>query len=136
CARPYMAEVGFVGIKPETYQLWLGGCPHQTRLARVYQELMPIQELEATLEPLLVYFKQSRSGKSESFGDFCDRISFESLRQFAQSYDPSAVSKARVRHRVNLRPEVYSRLKDKAQAEGQTLTELASNALEAYLQSQ
>ncbi|MGB7413619.1 MAG: sulfite reductase, ferredoxin dependent [Thermosynechococcaceae cyanobacterium] len=137
CARPYMAEVGFVGIKPETYQLWLGGSPNQTRLARVYQELMPIQNLEATLEPLLMYFKQSRlkDGEPESFGDFCDRITFESLRQFAQTYEPSKSAKTRLRHRVNLREDVYSRLKDKAQAEGKTLTELASDVLESYLQS-
>jgi sulfite reductase (ferredoxin) len=137
CARPYMAEVGFVGIKPETYQLWLGGSPNQTRLARTYQELMPIQALEATLEPLLVYFKQSRlkAGQPESFGDFCDRVGFESLRQFAQTYAPDKASKTRLRHRVNLRQDVYSRLKDKAQAEGKTLTELASDVLESYLQS-
>lgn len=141
CARPYMAEVGFVGIKPETYQLWLGGSPNQTRLARVYQEMLPIQELEATLEPLLVYFKQSRrqGSKPESFGDFCDRIGFESLRQFAETYDPSqqpAPKKSRVRHRVNLRQDVYTRLKEKAQAEGKTLTEMASDVLETYLNAQ
>ncbi len=135
CARPYMAEVGFVGIRPETYQLWLGGSPNQTRLAHVYQELLPIQELEATLEPLLMYFKQSRSSQSESFGDFCDRITFESLRQFAQTYDPKKVTKTRARHRVNLRQDVYARLKAKAQAEGRTLTELASEVLDSYLQS-
>jgi sulfite reductase (ferredoxin) len=136
CARPYMAEMGFVGIKPETYQLWLGGSPNQTRLARVYQELMPVAELEAVLEPLFMYFKQSRSNKSESFGDFCDRITFESLREFAQAYSHQPAEKTRVRHRVNLRQEVYSRLKDQAQAEGKTLTELASDVLESYLQSQ
>ncbi|MCX7596274.1 MAG: sulfite reductase, ferredoxin dependent, partial [Fischerella sp.] len=27
CARPYMAELGFVGSAPETYQVWLGGSP-------------------------------------------------------------------------------------------------------------
>ena len=25
CARPYMAEIAFVGSGPGTYQLWLGG---------------------------------------------------------------------------------------------------------------
>ncbi|MEO1070398.1 MAG: sulfite reductase, ferredoxin dependent, partial [Cyanobacteria bacterium J06638_6] len=34
CARPYMAELGFVGSAPESYQVWLGGSPNQTRLAR------------------------------------------------------------------------------------------------------
>lgn len=141
CARPYMAELGFVGIKPDAYQLWLGGSPHQTRLARTFIEVMPIQELESTLEPLLVFFKQ-KGKSSESFGDFCDRIGFDALRQFSDTYDPAtqtgktSSSKARVRHRVNLREDVYSRLKETASAQGKTLTEVASDAIDAYLQNQ
>ena len=29
CARPYMAEIAFVGSGPNAYQLWLGGSPDQ-----------------------------------------------------------------------------------------------------------
>jgi len=32
CARPYMAEIAFVGTGPNTYQLWLGGSPNQVRI--------------------------------------------------------------------------------------------------------
>jgi len=140
CARPYMAELGFVGIRPDCYQLWLGGSPDQTRLARTFLEMMPIQELESTLEPLLVLFKQQRR-PDESFGDFCDRIGFEALRQFSHTYDPTtqtgqASAGTRVRHRVNLRPDVYGRLKQTASTQGKTLTELASDAIDLYLQNQ
>ncbi len=79
CARPYMAELGFVGNGPETYQLWLGGAANQTRLAQVYIEKMPLQNLEAELEPVLVNFKKSRQ-PGESFGDFCDRVGFDAIR--------------------------------------------------------
>ena len=34
CARPYLAELAFVGSFPESYQVWLGGAPNQTRLAQ------------------------------------------------------------------------------------------------------
>lgn len=141
CARPYMAELGFVGIKPTSYQLWLGGSPNQTRLARTFLEVMPIDELEATLEPLLVFFKQ-KGKTAESFGDFCDRIGFDALRQYSDTYDPAtqtgkiASGKARVRHRVNLREDVYSRLKETASAQGKTLTEVASDAIDTYLKNQ
>lgn len=140
CARPYMAELGFVGIRPDCYQLWLGGSPDQTRLARTFLEMMPIQELESTLEPLLVLFKQQRR-QAENFGDFCDRIGFEALRQFSNTYDPTtqtgqASVGTRVRHRVNLRPDVYGRLKQTASTQGKTLTELASDAIDLYLQHQ
>jgi sulfite reductase (ferredoxin) (EC 1.8.7.1) len=81
CARPYMAELGFVGSSPESYQIWLGGSPAQTRLAKPIEEKLDVNDFEAFLEPIFVYFKQKRQ-LSESFGDFCDRVGLESIRQF------------------------------------------------------
>ena len=43
CTRPYMAELGFVGDGPNSYQLWLGGTAAQTRLAEPYMERMKVQ---------------------------------------------------------------------------------------------
>jgi sulfite reductase (ferredoxin) len=80
CARPYLAEVGFVGIVPETYQVWLAGCPAQTRLAQVYTDKMHIEDLETFFTPILTYFKQDRK-PGEGFGDFCDRVGLESIRE-------------------------------------------------------
>jgi sulfite reductase (ferredoxin) len=80
CARPYMAEVGFVGIVPETYQVWLAGCPAQTRLAQVYTDKMHIDDLETFFTPMLTYFKQDRK-PDEGFGDFCDRVGLASIRE-------------------------------------------------------
>ena len=37
CARPYMAEIGFVGKAPGRYQIWLGGNEAGTRLNRLYR---------------------------------------------------------------------------------------------------
>merc|ERR1712070_618612 len=33
CARPYMAELGFVGDGPNSYQIWLGGTRNLTGIA-------------------------------------------------------------------------------------------------------
>jgi sulfite reductase (ferredoxin) len=85
CARPYMAELGFVGSAPESYQVWLGGSPHQTRLAQPYVERLHHNDLESFLEPIFVYFKTSRQS-GESFGDFCDRVGFDAIREFAAKY--------------------------------------------------
>jgi len=85
CSRPYMAELGFVGDGPNSYQLWLGGTPTQTRLAEPFQERMKVQDLEKTLEPIFYYYKQRRRA-GESLGDFTARIGFEDLRSYAQSY--------------------------------------------------
>ena len=79
CARPYMAELGLVGSAPGTYQVWLGGTPNQTKLARPYVQKLPIEDLEAFLEPLFLFFKRDRLPQ-ESFGEFCDRVGFEALR--------------------------------------------------------
>jgi sulfite reductase (ferredoxin) len=142
CARPYMAELGFVGMTPESYQLWLGGSPSQTRLAVAYMDKMPIAELEHYLEPLFAYFKEARlpspNGATESFGDFCHRVGFDALRNYSATYvapvSQKGMNKQRIRHRVNLRPDVFARLKQAGETEGRTLADIASDAIEAYLQ--
>jgi sulfite reductase (ferredoxin) len=83
CARPYMAEVGFVGSFPESYQVWLGGCPAQTRLAQVYTDRMHIDDLETFFTPMFIYFKKDRK-IGEGFGDFCDRVGLESIREYCK----------------------------------------------------
>jgi sulfite reductase (ferredoxin) len=135
CARPYLAELGFVGQSPDTYQLWLGADPNQTRLAELYLDKLDIQNLEAALEPLLVYFKQEQQHRvePESFGDFCHRVGFDALRQFATSYQPVTSSKAR--YRIGIRNDVYTKLKAIATEQGKPMTELANAAIEAYLQT-
>jgi len=144
CARPYIAELGFVGQGPESYQVWLGADPNQNRLAQAYLEKMHVNALEETLEPLFVYFKQERkSGQvAESFGDFCHRVGLEALRSFAASYQPGETSAngktaaaSKARYRVGVRDETYKRLKDIATQQGKSMTQLATEAIEAYLQS-
>ncbi len=83
CARPYMAEVGFVGSFPESYQVWLAGCPAQTRLAQVYTDRMHIDDLETFFTPMFIYFKKDRQ-TGEGFGDFCDRVGLESIREYCK----------------------------------------------------
>jgi sulfite reductase (ferredoxin) len=135
CARPYLAELGFVGSAPESYQLWLGGSPNQTRLAQPYTEKLHHNDLESFLEPIFVYFKKSRKSK-ESFGDFCDRIGFDAIREFTATYEPQTANSAnKSRHRVNLKEEVYSKLKEVAESQGKPMTQLVTEALEAYFQN-
>ena len=38
CARPYMAELGFVGDGPSSYQIWLGGTANLLTLARPFAD--------------------------------------------------------------------------------------------------
>ncbi len=153
CARPYMAELGLVGSASESYQVWLGGSPNQTRLAQPYTDRMPIHELESFLEPMFVYFKEERKPE-ESFGDFCDRIGFDAIREFTVGYEspkldeqsdtglvnevvipePSAAAiNSKVRYRIGVRDELYNQVKEAAKKQGKSMTQLAAEALEAYL---
>lgn len=90
CARPYMAELGFVGSGPKTYQLWLGGSPNQTRLAWTFMDKVKEQDLEKTLTPLLVMYTQ-RAFSGEAFGDFCSRMGKRELTTFTEKFTVAPV---------------------------------------------
>ena len=87
CARPYISDIGFVGRSPDRYAIFLGGRMDGTRLNQPFKDLVSLDELVDTVEPLLVFFKQERQAE-ESFGDFCHRLGIETLQQFAESYQP------------------------------------------------
>ena len=72
CARPYMAEIGFVGKGPGRYQLWLGGNATSTRLARVHKEMVKEAEILPELRGLFVRFAAERT-PGERFGDWAAR---------------------------------------------------------------
>ncbi|MGK7943190.1 MAG: sulfite reductase, ferredoxin dependent [Microcystaceae cyanobacterium] len=132
CARPYMAELGFVGLLPDTYQVWLGGSPDQTRLAETYVQKLPIKELESFFEPIFVNFRDNKQ-KEESFGDFCHRVGFDNLRKFSETYVPG--KKRRVRKnqkRVSVMDGMFDRLKAASEAEGRPMNHIINDALEAY----
>ncbi|WP_396232062.1 sulfite reductase, ferredoxin dependent [Geminocystis sp. GBBB08] len=141
CARPYMAELGFVGDSPNVYQIWLGGCPNQTRLARVYVDKLNIANLETFLEPLLVFFRDNKQDH-ETFGDFCNRVGFTALQEFADKYKPSKKKvmkkvekqprKKRNEHRISVNEQWYQKLKITASGQKKAMNQIVSEALSVY----
>ncbi|MGV3774879.1 MAG: NADPH-dependent assimilatory sulfite reductase hemoprotein subunit [Verrucomicrobiales bacterium] len=75
CARPYMAEIGFVGRAPNKYQLFLGGNEACTKMNRLYKENVKYEEIASILQPVLTRFAQERN-RGERFGDWCERSLF------------------------------------------------------------
>jgi sulfite reductase (NADPH) hemoprotein beta-component len=73
CARPYMAEIGFVGKGPGRYQLYLGGNESCTRLNRLYKDVVKDPEILPELRGLLTRFAKERTG-GERFGDWAARV--------------------------------------------------------------
>jgi sulfite reductase (ferredoxin) len=92
CARPYMAELAFVGDGMDTYQIWLGGSPVLTRTAWPYMAKMKDKNLEATMKPLLQMFKEHRM-EFEAFGDFCHRVGEARIREYAEPLTPDVKAK-------------------------------------------
>ena len=72
CARPYMAEIAFVGKAPGRYQVWLGGDVAGTRLNKVWKDMLKEPELETEFRPVFARFAQERNA-GERFGDWCQR---------------------------------------------------------------
>jgi len=83
CARPYMAELALVGSGLNQYQLWLGGSTNLKRLATPYLQKMPIDDLEKTLEPLFLSWKDT--GASSSLGDHVTKLGSESVMSLLTS---------------------------------------------------
>ena len=73
CARPYMAEIAFVGKGPNKYQVYFGGNEASTRLNRLYKETVKGDELLNELRAVLGRYKQERNN-GERFGDYCERV--------------------------------------------------------------
>jgi len=83
CARPYMAELALVGSGLNQYQVWLGGSTNLKRLAKPYLQKMPLNELEKTLEPLFISWKET--GNSSSLGDHVTKLGNENVMSLLTS---------------------------------------------------
>ena len=79
CARPYVAELAFVGRSLNKYVIYLGGNVVGTRLARPFKDVVPFDKLASTMKPIFKHFKETRQN-NEAFGDFCDRVGFDELK--------------------------------------------------------
>ncbi len=73
CARPYTADIAFVGRSLDLYHVYVGGSLAGDRLVDLYRADVPTSELLSTLKPLLARWATER-GADEGLGDFYQRI--------------------------------------------------------------
>ncbi|KAK8119929.1 sulfite reductase (NADPH) [Apiospora kogelbergensis] len=73
CARPWLAEVAFVGKAFGAYNMYLGGGYHGQRLNKLYRSSIKEDEILAIMKPLLKQYATERQ-EGERFGDFCIRV--------------------------------------------------------------
>jgi sulfite reductase (NADPH) hemoprotein beta-component len=77
CARPFMAEIGFVGKSPNKYQIYLGGNESSTRLNRLFKENVQNAAIIDELRPVLSRYSKERQN-GERFGDWVERVFWNS----------------------------------------------------------
>ncbi|KAJ1823567.1 Sulfite reductase [NADPH] subunit beta [Coemansia sp. RSA 2675] len=72
CARPYNAEIAFVGKAPGAYNLYLGGSHRGDRLNKVFRETVTEDQILEVLTPIIKQYAIERL-EGEHFGDFVIR---------------------------------------------------------------
>lgn len=72
CARPYLAEIGFVGRAIGKYNLYLGGGFTGNRINKLYKEMVDEAQILDALTPILEDYSKNRTN-GERFGDFVIR---------------------------------------------------------------
>ncbi|KAL8129346.1 hypothetical protein V2J09_018501 [Rumex salicifolius] len=83
CARPYMAELGLVGDGPTSYQIWLGGTPNQSTLAKCFMNKVKLDDLEKWEGPILPSAKYN-------LRLFTDKETYESVEELAKLQNKTA----------------------------------------------
>jgi sulfite reductase (ferredoxin) len=73
CARPYTADLAFVGRSLGLYNVYVGGGLAGDRLVDLYRADVPVDELLGTLRPLLHRWAAERA-ENEGLGDFYQRL--------------------------------------------------------------
>ena len=72
CARPYNADIAFVGRAPGKYALYVGGSVTGERLASLQQKVMTLEEIPGRVQALLEEFVHERF-TGETFSDYWGR---------------------------------------------------------------
>ncbi|QEF97424.1 Sulfite reductase [NADPH] hemoprotein beta-component [Stieleria maiorica] len=82
CARPYNADLALVGKAKDRYSLFAGGGWLGNRLAYLYKDLVPSDQIVDEIVAIASAYKANRN-ENESLGDFCARVGQEDLTVMA-----------------------------------------------------
>ena len=84
CARPYNADLALVGKARDKYTLFAGGGWLGNRLAYIYKDLVPSDDVVNEIVGIAAAFKANRN-EGESLGEFCTRVGKEDLAVMADA---------------------------------------------------
>ena len=94
CARPFIAEIGFVGRSPGCYNVYLGGGFAGQRLSKMYRENFPGKDVKNLLEPIIRHYAKERE-EGERFGDFCIRAGYVAETEQGSDFHKNIKEEAR-----------------------------------------
>jgi len=158
CARPYMAELSWVGQGPDLYQVWLGGSSQlDGRTGFKYKDKVKESEMEAEIEPILYMWKTQRTSQAERLGDFLNRVGLDAITAYVAKYTAgTAFKNVKVetlytgpvvsspgsakrtsgprKQQVRVTDELHAMLKEKADAAGVPMSDLVEDLLVSKLE--
>ncbi|MGG1313851.1 NADPH-dependent assimilatory sulfite reductase hemoprotein subunit [Cohnella laeviribosi] len=79
CARPYNANIAFIGRASGKYDIFLGGSALGTALNERFREAVPFDRLVDAVRPVLEAFAHERE-QGEDFGSYWRRVGLERFR--------------------------------------------------------
>ena len=85
CARPYIAEIGFVGRGPGTYNVYLGAGFCGDRLSKLYKESVKGTDVKELLGPIIRDYASDRKD-GERFGDFVIRKGYVNKTEHGRDF--------------------------------------------------
>lgn len=88
CARPYNANIAFIGRSPGKYDMFLGGSSLGTALNTRFRETVPFDQLVPTVRSVLESFVQERE-TGEEFGMYWRRAGLEKHRDSGTDPNPA-----------------------------------------------
>ena len=78
CSRPPVAEIGLIGKSVNSYHVYVGGSASGTRLAQLYREDVPSEQLADLIGELFTNYRKHRTTE-EGFGDWAHRTGIPQL---------------------------------------------------------
>lgn len=92
CARPYIAEIGFVGKAPGKYNLYLGGGHAGHRLNKLYAPSVEGSDAAKILKPVIQDYAKNRKD-GERFGDFTIRAGYVKATENGRDFHKEIVER-------------------------------------------
>lgn len=85
CVRTPVAEIGIVGRGPRKYAVYLGGDQGGTRLAYLFEETVPDEQLAPMIETLINAWRGSEAAQGVSFGQWTADQGREALQALTRT---------------------------------------------------